>query len=178
MLNYKILYRHDDLKAVWEKIQAESLAWALWPQSDVTSWTSEDFCQRVDAWNVLMLGAFVGRDLAGLMRITPLCEGSNAAEIGVVAFRQFFPRAAAMCLGAMQWAVARLKASAFVGYVPKPHRHVLAMCGRAGFSTLGIVPEMFWHDRKKGHVDGVVVMATPESIWTAMEDCKDEFWRW
>lgn len=163
-ISYKVLPHEEDYHAIYNKLRTDDLFWALWPDVDKDDWTQDAFVSLLSRPDMLVLGALIDGAIAGVMFLHPVMPRSMAAEIGVTAFRPFFPQAAALCRGALLWACERLDPASFLGKVAAPNRHALFMLERVGFSELGRVPGLCWYTRKQTFVDGVLVIATPDSI--------------
>ena len=58
----------------------------------------------------------------------------------------------------------RMDCESLVGRVAAPNRHALRMAPQVGFHLLGRVPGMCWHGKKQQFVDGVLVLATPDTV--------------
>lgn len=163
-MTYKVLLHEADYRAIYEAMREDDTLWSAWPDIDPDEWTPEIVVRLMSRPDVLVLGGAIDGLPAGFMTLQAVSRRSMTAEIGVAAFRPFFRQAAALCRGALLWACDNLELSSFLGKVAAPNRHVLAMLGQVGFRELGRVPGLFWYTRKQRFVDGVLVMATPESI--------------
>lgn len=163
-MTYKVLLHEADYRAIYEAMREDDTLWSAWPDIDPDEWTPEIVVRLMSRPDVLVLGGAIDGVPAGFMTLHPVTQRTLTAEIGVAAFRPFFRQAAALCRGALLWACDNLELSSFLGKVAAPNRHVLAMLGQVGFYELGRVPGLFWYTRKQRFVDGVLVMATPESI--------------
>lgn len=168
-MTYKVLLHEADYRAIYTVMLEDDTLWAAWPDIDRDEWSPEVLVRFMSRPDVLVLGGDVDGVPAGFMTLHPVTPRTMTAEIGVAAFRPFFGQAAALCRGALLWACENLELTSFLGKVAAPNRHVLAMLGQVGFRELGRVPGLFWYSRKQRFVDGVLVMATPESIQKTME---------
>lgn len=163
-MTYKVLLHEADYRAIYKIMRQDGTLCTAWPDIDPDEWTPEIMVRFMSRPDVLVLGGAVDGVPAGFMTLHAVGQRTMTAEIGVAAFRPFFRQAAALCRGALLWACDNLELASFLGKVAAPNRHVLAMLGQVGFQELGRVPGLCWYTRKQRFVDGVLVMATPESI--------------
>lgn len=161
---YRRLAREEDLLSLYARLRGEDLLWAVKPEVEAREWTEEVFLQLFRRPDVWVLEGSIDGEPAGAMTLRPAEPRSLCGEIGLTAFRPFFRQAVPLCLGALLLACEELAVASFLGRVPAPNRHILAMLDRVGFHELGRVPGLCWHSRKQAFVDGVLVLATPESV--------------
>ena len=160
--SYRILTELADFERVFQRLEREGLFWASdceWESPERARWLRS--CTRED---VLMLEGLVDGEPAGVLKLSPFMARTRCGEIGVAAYRDFFRHAAWLARGACLWCFERLHCASLVGRVAAPNRHALRMAPRVGFRVLGRVPGMCWHGKKQQFVDGVLVLATPESV--------------
>lgn len=134
-----------------------------------------------------------GLDLGGWMRLTaPAIDGGNIL-LGAVgddgkihgvalfsrreyrmwrfdftAFRGHFPAAVEMARGGFSWLFAHTDATSIYGIAPVKHRHALGLAGACGFVEVARLPLACWLARRGEYVDGVVLLATPQTLEIAM----------
>ena len=166
-LSYRVLLHDCEYRALYDALRRDNTLWALWPDVDADEWTPDALGAMLSRDDVLTVRGEIDGAPAGVMTMHPVMRRTLTAEIGVAAFRPYFPYAAALCRGALLWACGRIKPASFLGKVAAPNRHALRLLGQVGFSELGRVPGLCWYTRKQRFVDGVLVMATPESIKNA-----------
>ena len=160
--SYRILTELADFERVFQRLEQDGLFWALdceWESPERARWLRS--CARED---VLMLEGLVDGEPAGLLKLSPFMARTRCGEIGVAAYRDFFRHAAWLARGACLWCFERMDCESLVGRVAAPNRHALRMAPQVGFRVLGRVPGMCWHGKKQQFVDGVLVLATPESV--------------
>lgn len=161
-MTYRLLNEYEvcDLYAC---LKAEDILWALFP--DVPDMSEDQFLADMQRDDVYALGGFIDGYLAGCLTVRPF-DGANTqcAEVGVTALRRYFPVAAPLCRGALIKASDDLRPASFIGRVAAPNIHVLRMLSRVGFKKLCRIPGLVYYDRKNQHVDGYLVLATPESV--------------
>ena len=160
--SYRILTELADFERVFQRLEQDGLFWALdceWESPEWARWLRS--CIRED---VLMLEGLVDGEPAGLLKLSPFMARTRCGEIGVAAYRDFFRHAAWLARGACLWCFERMDCESLVGRVAVPNRHALRMAPQVGFRVLGRVPGMCWHGKKQQFVDGVLVLATPESV--------------
>lgn len=160
--SYRILTELADFERVFQRLEREGLFWASdceWESPERARWLRS--CARED---VLMLEGLVDGEPAGLLKLSPFMARTRCGEIGVAAYRDFFRHAAWLARGACLWCFERMDCASLVGRVAAPNRHALFMAPKVGFRVLGRVPGMCWHGKKQQFVDGVLVLATPESV--------------
>lgn len=160
--SYRILGNEADFGRVFRRLEREGLFWALdceWEEPDLPRWLRS--CRRED---VLMLEGLVDGEPAGLLKLSPFMARTRCGEVGVAAYRDFFRHAAWLARGACLWCFERMDCAALTGRVAAPNRHALRMAPRVGFRELGRVPGMCWYGKKQKFVDGVIMLATPDSV--------------
>ena len=166
-MTYRILVDEDDYRSLYARLRAENLLWAFWPDVDPGDWSCDRMARMLSRPDELVVAGYADGTLAGLMLVWPFSARSNCAEVGLTAFRGFFPVAAGLCRGALLFACDELNPASFVGRVPAPSRHILRMLGQVGFCEIARIPGLCWYTRKQRFVDGVLAMATPDSIRAA-----------
>lgn len=168
-MTYSLLLHEAQYREIYARMRTERLLWAAWPDIAAREWTPEDFCRRLGRPDIYVLGGYIDRELAGVLLLWPVAQRTLCAEIGLTAFRRFFPQARDLCAGALRHACRELGITAILGRVAAPNRHILRMLGGLGFTELGRVPGMIWYAARQKFVDGVLVMATPASIINSQE---------
>lgn len=168
-VSYRCLAGEQGLGLLHEKMAAQDLFWAAWPQLDDTDRAS--FVKYVDRPEVLALGGFIKDELAGCLTLQPFGDRTLVAEIGVTAFRPYFSVARPLFLHALGHALNILEPAptAFVGRVARVNRHIIAMLASCGFTEMGRIPGLVWHSRKRIFMEGALVMATSENILKLLE---------
>lgn len=161
---YTVLLHESQYRALYERLCKEDLLWAVWPDVDAEDWTPEVFVGLLSMPDTLVLGGYIDGVLAGIMTLRPVAARSLTAEIGLTGFRSYFAQAEDLCRGALLWACTHLDVASFLGRVAAPNRHITRMLSCLGFRELGRVPGMYWYTRKQKFVDGVLVLATPDSV--------------
>lgn len=159
-ISYRVL-TDDELDDAYARLAEQGLLWALFPEMETLSLNQ---WREIMAGPALILGGFVDGHLAGLLSVRPFMGRTQCAEAGVTALRPWFARAADLSRGAFLWAFERLDCVSLVGRVAAPNRHILRMAPLVGFQELGRIPGMCWYARKRKFVDGVLLLATPESV--------------
>lgn len=162
-ISYRVL-TGDELDDAYARLAEQDLLWALFPEMESVSlgqW------RELMAGPVLILGGYVRGHSAGYLSVRPFMGRSQCGEAGVTALRPWFARAAEMARGAFLWAFEHLDCVSLVGRVAAPNRHILRMAPLVGFRELGRIPGMCWYARKRKFVDGVLMIATPESVKAA-----------
>lgn len=169
-ISYRVL-TGDELDDAYARLAEQDLMWALFPEMESIS-----LCQwrEIMAGPVLILGGFIGGRSAGYLSVRPFMGRTLCGEVGVTALRPWFSRAARLSRGAFLWAFRHLDCVSLVGRVAAPNRHILRMAPEVGFRELGRIPGMCWHARKRKFVDGVLLLATPESVRESMEPRQED----
>lgn len=172
-MTYRSILPEDakTLESIYERLKAEDLLWTVYPEVDPQEWTLARFLS-IHTAPLHVLAGYIDGEMAGVMLTWPFRESlrSRVAEIGLSAFRRHFAQAVPLCKGALLWAVENLHPTAIIGRVACPSRHILALLSQVGFSKLGKIPGLCWYTRQQKHVDGWLVMATPESIKATTEE--------
>lgn len=168
-MTYSLLIHERQYRAIYARMHAERLLWAAWPDVAAAEWTAEEFCRRLGREEMYVLGGCIDGEPAGVLLLWPVSGRTLCAEVGLTAYRRFFPQARELARGALLHACVELSLSAILGRVAAPNRHILRMLGGLGFAELGRVPGMIWYAARERFVDGVLVMATPDSIRNSRE---------
>ena len=171
-MSYRVIAPEDKqtLAYIYERLRTEDLLWTVYPEVDPEEWSLERFYSIHQA-PLHVLAGYVDGEMAGVMLSWPFRESwkNRVLEIGLTAFRKHFAQAVPLCRGALIWACDHLQPTAIIGRVACPSHHILRLLDAVGFSKLGKVPGLCWYTRKQTHVDGWLVMATPESIHATVE---------
>lgn len=171
-MTYRVIAPEDSqtLEYVYERLRAEDLLWTVYPEVDPEEWSLERFL-RIHTAPMHVLAGYVDGEMAGVMLSWPFRESwrTRVLEIGLTAFRRHFAQAVPLCRGALLWACDHLQPTAVIGRVACPSHHILRLLDSLGFQKLGKIPGLCWFSRKQTHVDGWLVMATPESIKATVE---------
>lgn len=85
-------------------------------------------------------------------------------EFDCTTFRPAAHLAVSMARGGLAWAFAHLDCAAVAGLCPAPNRHAWRLAEACGFHVMGRLPQACWHARKQRHVDGVLVLCTPNDL--------------
>ncbi len=168
-MTYSLLIHERQYREIYARMRAERLLWAAWPDMAEAEWTAEEFCRRLGREEMYVLGGYIDDEPAGVLLLWPVAGRSLCAEVGLTAFRRHFRQARELARGALLHASGELSLSAIIGRVAAPNRHILRLLGSLGFAELGRVPGMIWYAAREHFVDGVLVMATPESIHNSRE---------
>lgn len=162
--SYRVLLREADFRRVYGRVR--DLLWLVWPELP----DEESFVARLASPGVYVLEGYVAGEAAGLLLLWPYGTPSLCAEIGVCGYRPHFAVAGALFLGALLHVLETFEPAplSFIGRVARVNVAALTMLQAVGFRRLGVVPGMMWLARKEKFVDGVLVMATPESVKTAL----------
>lgn len=162
---YRVLTQDCDFERVFRRLEQDGLFQAFdceWEEPDFPRWMAH--CRRPD---VLLLEGCIDGMPAGLLKLIPFMARTRCGEIGVVAYRDFFRHAAWLSRGAYLWCFEHMDCACLVGRVAAPNRHALAMAPAVGFRELCRIPQMCWHGGKQKFVDGVMMLATPETVQQA-----------
>lgn len=168
-MTYALLLHERQYRDIYARMQAGRLLWAAWPDMGAEEWTADEFCRRLGREEMYVLGGSIDGELAGVMLLWPVAGRTLCAEVGLTAFRGYFREAPALCRGALLHAARELGLASVLGRVAATHRHILRLLGCLGFAELGRVPGLIWLAARERFVDGVLVMATPDSIRNAKE---------
>lgn len=166
-MTYKVIINAGELAEIYRRLKEEKLLWAVWSDIDDEEWTESLFVKFLSRDDTLVLGGYIDGELAGVMTMRPAEMKSLTANIGLTAFRKFFKQAVPLCMGALLWACDTQDMKSILGRVAAPNRHILRLLSSLGFKEIGRVPGMTWYTRKQAFVDGVLVLATVESIRAA-----------
>lgn len=174
-MTYRAIPPTDEhtLAYIYERLRSEDLLWTVYPEVDPEEWTLERFYSIHQA-PLHMLAGYIDGEMAGVMLSWPFRESwkTRVLEIGLTAFRKHFAQAVPLCRGALLWACDHLQPvqpTSFIGRVACPSHHILRLLDCLGFQKLGKVPGLCWYTRRQTHVDGWLVLATPESIKATVE---------
>ncbi|MCH5278073.1 MAG: hypothetical protein J1E80_09640 [Desulfovibrionaceae bacterium] len=183
-ITYRVL-TSDELDDAYARLAEQGLLWALFPELESVS--LEQWREMMGGYPartagtalpesgpVLLLGGFAGNALAGLLSVRPFMGRTQCGEAGVTALRPWFPWAARLSREGFLWAFEHLDCVSLVGRVAAPNRHILRMAESVGFRELGRIPGMCWHARKRKFVDGVLLLATPETVRESMEPRQED----
>ena len=85
-------------------------------------------------------------------------------EFDFTTFRAAARLAVHMAHGGLAWAFAHLDCAAIAGLCPAPNRHAWRLAEACGFRVMGRLPQACWHARKQRHVDGVMMLCTPQNL--------------
>lgn len=117
---------------------------------------------EITARGVLLLCEDEQGELLGCGHFTPF--RGQVWEFDFTAFREAFHIAPQMARGGFRWAFEHLHASAIIGFCAEPNRQAWRLAQACGFQVIGTIPGLCWFARRKNHVGGVMVMATPQSV--------------
>jgi RimJ/RimL family protein N-acetyltransferase len=161
---YRVLTERAEFEELHRKITDDDLFWCLMP--DLAQCDAEEFCRIYMSDGILVLvGVLESGEWGGFMSVWPYRRyDTQVAEIGLCAFREHFPIAAPLCLGALRWALENLDVKTLVGHVPDPNRHVLRMLECVGFSKKCHLDGLMWYGRLNKFVGGWIVSADEQSI--------------
>lgn len=167
---YQLLLEDEELGGLYDKLRAQDLLWAVWPEWEKAG--RGVFIQCLGKPWVYVLGAFIAEDLAGALILRPFGELSLVGEIGVTAFRPYFKIARQLFLNALLFLLKNLDPApaAFVGRVARVNRHIFAMLLDCGFKEAARLPGLMWHARQRRFVEGALVTARAEDIFRLMEE--------
>lgn len=149
-------------EAVFNRLREEDLLWAFDCQFDAPDpghWL--EVCRRPDT---LLLEGRIDGVPAGLLTLLPFQERTRCGLVGVTGYRGFFSSGDWLARGALLWCFEHLDCASVLGCVAAPNHHVLRMAPRVGFRILGTVPGACWYGRKQRFVDGVLMLATEETV--------------
>lgn len=164
---YKVILNAEELAGIYRRLREEKLLWAVWSDIDEEEWTENLFVRMLTREDMLVLGGYIDGELAGVMTLRPAEPKSLTGNIGLTAFRKFFRQAVPLCMGGLLWACDTQDMKSVIGRVAAPNRHILRLLESLGFKEIGRVPGLTWYTRKQAFVDGVLVLATVDSIRTA-----------
>lgn len=167
---YKVILNAEELTAMYRRLKEERLLWAIWSDVDEDEWTESQFVRFMTRQDTLVLGGYIDGELAGVMTLRPAEPKSQTGFIGLTAFRKFFKQAVPLCMGGLLWACDTQDMVSVLGRVAAPNRHILRLLASLGFKEIGRVPGLTWYTRKQAFVDGVLVLATVDSIRAAAAD--------
>ena len=85
-------------------------------------------------------------------------------EFDCTTFRAASRLAVHMAHGGLAWAFAHLDCAVIAGLCPVPNRHAWRLAEACGFRVMGRLPQACWHARKQRHVDGVMMLCTPQDL--------------
>ena len=122
--------------------------------------------REITAKGVLLLCENEAGDLLGCGHFTPF--RGNVWEFDFTAYREAFHIAPRMAQGGFLWIFEHCGASAIVGFCAEPNRQAWHLARACGFIIMGTIPGLCWFSRRKKFVNGVMVMATPQSVEDAM----------
>lgn len=159
--SYRVLDEAGAARA-YKRLAEEDLLWAFEWQYDAP--TLEQWMAVYGPHDTLLLEGYVDGVPGGLLSLIPAMTDTRCGMVGVTAYRNFFPCAERLVRGACLWVFEHLDCASLLGVIPAANHHALRMVPRVGFSVLGRVPGMCWYARKQQFVDGVLVVATPESV--------------
>jgi len=172
MYTYRVIQPDDrqTLENIYERLRAENLLWTVYPEMDPEQWSFEYFLSFHQT-PVHTLAGYIDGEMAGVQFLWPFRDSyrTQCAEIGLTAFRPYFAHAVPLCRGALLWACENLEPASIIGRVAAPAHHIMRLLGCLGFQPLGLIPGLLWYTRRQRHVDGWLVMATPESIKATVE---------
>lgn len=171
-LSYRVLDTAEELGALYARLQAEHILWALWPEYG-EGMSEQDFVARLSSPTTLVLGGYIDGRMAGALTLCPWGDVTQIGEVGLTAFRESFAYALPLCRTALLWCYAHLELACMVGRVPVTNRHSLRLLAQAGFRKECRLPGMKWSDRLQRFTDGWLVVGTRERL----EEAEDEFWR-
>lgn len=159
----------DEAVAIYEWMEAEGTLEACEPEGDILT-ADEWVRRRVFAWGSCLVRGYIDGELAGVMLVHAWSRRGACAEVGVAAFRKYFAYGVPLSLGAFDWLFKNHRCKSLVARVPVTNRHILRMCGACGFTDLGVLPGLFYSDRKGKIIDGHLLLATPDTVARAMEE--------
>lgn len=154
----------DDFHRMYPRMVEDRLLWAFWPQYLDDWWTEEKFVSLLSARDSVVVGVEVDGVVGGFLHLWPYCgsEFTKAGEVGVCAFRKYFPLASQMCRVVVRYVFSHFDCSCLIGHIPVHNIHALRMLESVGFTKVCRVPEMGYFARKDRFSDGWLVNAVPE----------------
>ena len=163
-MSYKVLLYEEQYAQIYRRMNEEGLLWAAYPEIDAEEWSEEGYIRMMARDDVLCLAGYIDNEIGGVMTLYPAVSKTRTAVIGLTAFRDYFRQAVPLCMGALLWACATQDIESILGRVAAPNRHILRLLNSLGFEEKLRVPGMTWYTKKQKFVDGVIVMATPDTI--------------
>lgn len=158
-LFYRQAVTEDERVAPFLKMQEQGLLPSA--MSCIEAPTLEQWV-GITAKGVLLLCESGEGDLLGCGHFTHF--RGQVWEFDFTAYREAFHIAPQMAQGGFRWAFEHLHASAIVGFCAEPNRQAWRLAQACGFQVIGTIPGLCWFARRKNHVGGVMVMATPQSV--------------
>lgn len=154
----------DTLGRIHEIMTEQRLFGGSWPDRPAPD--RKEFIEYLTRPGTLMIAGYIKNDPAGALVLRPFGENTLVAEIGIAAFRPYFPDARALFLRGLLFAMEILSPAptAFTGKVARTNRHVFPMLASCGFRELGRLPGLVWNERLKKFVDGALVAATASDV--------------
>lgn len=171
---YRRIYDPLEHAAIYRRLKEEDLLWCLFSEIEPAEWNEDLYIKLHNSSGVRETwGGYIDGALAGLAYVSPFCGSlrTRCAEIGLTAFRPYFRQAARLARGGLMEIIKHHGETiqSFIGRVPEPNRHILAMLGALGFTKQCKIPQLFWFTKKHKHVDGFLVMAKPQDIKATWE---------
>lgn len=166
-ISYRLLVPAE-YNIFWQKITDDELWDALNPTASTMS--AEEWNGYCGNENILPLGCFIDNAPAGMLHGMAWAQRSRAMRVSVVAFREYNKLAVDMMRGAAHWCFANIDCACLLGETPTHNRAVINLLQKCGFVKQGVIPGLFWSERRQKFVNGVLSVCTVESLQKVEQD--------
>lgn len=160
-ITYRIL-KPQEYSTVFKQIVIDKTLWAFNPS--IIDFTEEKWYTYCSDMKILSLGIFCNGSLGGILQGWGFTENSRVMEIAAIAFRDFVKYAIEGMRGAVHWCFDNIDCACLLARIPTQNRHVINILTKTGFEKQGIIPELFWDNKRQKFVNGRIWICTPANL--------------
>lgn len=164
--HYERIQSKDIIKQFYYRCKQEELLPIIFP--DKENVTENNFIALTEENDGRILLASINNigSYYGFATFTPLFN--RAYKFDFCSFRAGFDYALEQVHGAFEWIFNNTTATSIIGVTPVLNRAACRLAEQCGFEKITVLPQSCYMARRKGYVDGLLVICTHKSLLKAI----------